>query len=282
MKTPEHVEYMAFPRMVALSEVVWSANKHKDFDNFRNRLVNYHKRLDAKNVNYANHLFEVNGTSKIENGSSYMILETSSNDKTIRYTLDGTEPTSSSTVYKKPLLIDKSLTIKAAAFDASTKVSTVFDESIKIHKAVGKKITYSVKAHEKYNAGGEIALINGISGSNKRYGDKEWLGFNGTDVEITIDLEKEMNINSITTRFHNGNGQWIYAPSQVIVSFPGNEEYLPIDLEHSEDKIVDLKLDTKIFTRYVKLKIVNFGIIPDGRQGAGHKPWTFIDEIIIE
>ena len=30
------------------------------------------------------------------------------------------------------------------------------------------------------------------------------------------------------------------------------------------------------------LKIPNYGIIPQGKQGAGHKAWTFIDEIIIE
>ena len=84
------------------------------------------------------------------------------------------------------------------------------------------------------------------------------------------------------TRFNNQKGSWIYAPSQVIVTFPGNEEFLPIELEESEEKIVDLKLETKIFTRFVKLKLVNFGVIPDGKQGAGHKPWIFIDEIIIE
>jgi hexosaminidase len=153
---------------------------------------------------------------------------------------------------------------------------------IKMHKAVGKKITFDIAPNEKYNAGGNSALINGISGDNKRYGDKEWLGFDGKDVEITIDLGKEMNINSISTRFNNQIGSWIYAPSQVIVTFPGSEEFLPIELEESEEKIVDLKLETKVFTRFVKLKLVNFGIIPDGRQGAGHKPWLFIDEIIIE
>jgi hexosaminidase len=33
--------------------------------------------------------------------------------------------------------------------------------------------------------------------------------------------------------------------------------------------------------RYVKLKVKNYGTIPDGKQGAGNKAWTFIDEIII-
>ena len=31
----------------------------------------------------------------------------------------------------------------------------------------------------------------------------------------------------------------------------------------------------------VILVIPNYGIIPEGKQGAGNKAWTFIDEIII-
>ena len=284
MKDSKQVEYMAFPRMIALSEVVWSDNKNKDFENFKTRLEFYQKRLDARDVNYANHLYEVLGNSKIKNGASYMTLKTSSNtnSKTIRYTLDGTKPTMNSSVYKKPLAIDKSLTINAASFDSEKQVSAIFKETIKMHKAVGKKITFDVAPSEKYNSGGNAALINGISGSDKRYGDKQWLGFDGKDVEITIDLGKKMNINSIKTRFNNQKGSWIYAPKQVIVSFPGNEEFLPIELDEKDEKIVDLKLETKIFTQFIKLKLVNFGIIPDGRQGAGHKPWIFIDEIIVE
>ncbi|MGK0421917.1 MAG: hexosaminidase [Polaribacter sp.] len=32
----------------------------------------------------------------------------------------------------------------------------------------------------------------------------------------------------------------------------------------------------------LKITIPNYGIIPEGKQGAGHKAWTFIDEIIVE
>jgi hexosaminidase len=282
MQTSKQVEYMAFPRMIALSEVVWSSNEHKNFENFRNRLEFYQQRLDARDVNYANHLYEVTGNSNIENGVSFVELTTSSNQKTIRFTTDGTEPTLTSTPYTNPIKIEKSVTIKAAAFNETSKISGVFEQTIRIHKAVGKKISFNVAPNEKYNAGGTSALINGIQGSDKRYGDKQWLGFDGKDVEITIDLGEETEINSITTRFNNQIGSWIYAPSQVIVSFPGTDEYLPIELEPSEEKIVDLKLETKIVTRFVKLKILNPGIIADGKQGAGHLPWMFIDEIIIE
>lgn len=282
MKTSKQVEYMAFPRMVALSEVVWSANKNKDFGDFRNRLEYYQERLDARDVNYANHLYEVKGKSEIKEGNSFVILETSSKDKTIRYNLDGTNPTVTSAVYNQPIKIDKSVVVKAAAFNETAQVSGIYEKTINLHKAVGKSISFSVAPDGRYNSGGTIALINGTNGNNKRYGDKEWLGFDGKDVEITIDLGKKMDVNTITTRFNNSKGSWIYAPSQVVVSFPGNDEFLPIELESSDEKIVDLKLETKINTQFVKLKIINYGLIPDGKQGAGNRAWLFIDEIIID
>ena len=35
-------------------------------------------------------------------------------------------------------------------------------------------------------------------------------------------------------------------------------------------------------TTQLKITIPNYGVIEEGKQGAGHKAWTFIDEIIIE
>jgi hexosaminidase len=46
------VEYMAFPRLSALAEVVWTPSQHKAYDEFRSRLGTHLKRLDALDVNY--------------------------------------------------------------------------------------------------------------------------------------------------------------------------------------------------------------------------------------
>ena len=282
MQTPEKVEYMAFPRMIALSEVVWSSSENKNYENFKNRLIVYQQRLDQLKVNYANHLYEISGNGSFKNNQLFYDLKASSGDKTIRFTVDGTNPTSNSTVFTNPILIDKNTVIKAASFNNDVIISTIFSETINKHKAIGKQISLSVKPHKAYNAGGKQALINGVSGSNKRYGDKEWLGFSGDDVEITITFNKPTEINSIATRFYNGNGQWIYAPKQVLISFDGSD-FEGYEIGVSEELLVNFnqtfkhKKATKI-----QVKIPNYGIIPEGKQGAGHKAWTFIDEIILE
>jgi hexosaminidase len=50
--TPEHMEYMAFPRASALSEVAWSPEATHDFKEFRGRLQTHLERLDHLDVNY--------------------------------------------------------------------------------------------------------------------------------------------------------------------------------------------------------------------------------------
>jgi hexosaminidase len=52
IKTADHVEYMAFPRMLAMSEVVWSPAEVRDWSSFTWRLGSQLRRLDFLGVNY--------------------------------------------------------------------------------------------------------------------------------------------------------------------------------------------------------------------------------------
>ncbi len=49
---PKHVEYMAYPRLCALSEVAWSPGEGKDFAGFKGRLATHLHRLQALDVNF--------------------------------------------------------------------------------------------------------------------------------------------------------------------------------------------------------------------------------------
>ena len=290
MKNSEKVEYMAFPRMLALSEVVWSKKENKDYKDFVKRLEHFNKRLDAKNIKYANHLYEVKGNLININGKLSYKLSTTTN-KEIRYSLDSENI---NLPYKNPISIDTSLKLNAAVFDENNnKLGKTFNQNINLHKAVGATILLNKEPHPSYNTGGKEALINGISGNNKRFGDSEWLGFWGDDVEITIEFDKPTEINSISTRFYNGNGQWIYAPERVYVVFFQNDGRMISSVQKLTEREAllvnfDLKLDeilskeTKILFDSIKVKIPNYGKIPEGKQGAGNKAWTFLDEIIVE
>ena len=53
----------------------------------------------------------------------------------------------------------------------------------------------------------------------------------------------------------------------ILVDF----KFIFLELNPNKEKINSLKII-----------IPNYGIIPEGKQGSGHKAWTFIDEIIVE
>jgi hexosaminidase len=54
--TPEHVEYMMYPRACAIAEVAWSAKENRNYEDFLTRLDTHFKHLDAWDVHYAKHL----------------------------------------------------------------------------------------------------------------------------------------------------------------------------------------------------------------------------------
>lgn len=284
----KQVEYMAFPRAIAMSEVLWTSEIHKDYSDFVKRLEHFHKRMDTMNVNYANHLYEIKGEiQSTENGVQF-VLKSESSSNPIFYTTDGSNPTSQSVNYENPIIVLEDLQLKAAVYDETGKqLSSIFEETIKMHKAVGKKIKLSVEPSKVYSGSGAAGLINGIQGSNKRYGDKEWLGFWGDDLIVEIDLGVATPINKISTRFYDAIGQWIYAPSIVEVAVFDNEKN---SLTNHNGTLVDGGKNLKnlevrfenLEARFINITIKNYGTIPDGAQGAGHKAWLFIDEVFVK
>lgn len=52
ISTPEYLDYMTFPRAIALSEIGWSPKGSRNFSDFQRRMQEHYKRLDKLNVNY--------------------------------------------------------------------------------------------------------------------------------------------------------------------------------------------------------------------------------------
>ena len=280
MATKEQVEYMVFPRIVAMSEVVWSGaakNIEEDYTNFLSRLEQYLERLDVKNINYANHLYDLEGGVIKKQGAVSYALTTPTKGKEIKYRLN----TAQEQIYTSPLSISQDAIITGQVYKEGKKVGRTFTDTIHYHKAINASVSLNVAPHSAYGAGGSSALINGVSGSNTRYGDKEWLGFWGDDLKITITFAKPTKISKISTRFYNANGQWVYAPKAIEVQTDFGT--LPvIKLPATDQTILDVNLKASGTTSFIKISVPSFGSIPDGLQGAGNKAWTFIDEIVVE
>ena len=109
LKTPALVEYMAYPRALALAEVTWSPRESRSWQSFTARLPHALRSLDRMRVNYR--LPDVVGLAgdrlTLEDEITVR-LSTAVPDGVIRYTTDGSDPTPSSTLYRAPVTISLS------------------------------------------------------------------------------------------------------------------------------------------------------------------------------
>ncbi len=163
-------------------------------------------------------------------------------------------------------------------------ISLTASKVVKKHKALHAGISLSTEPHTAYASGKKEALVNGITGSDKQFKDNQWVGFQGEDVEMVIDLKKRQPIKNVVMRFFNAEKEWIYAPKTIYFLFSDNgKQYRGIqrvDLRRGPNKVITMKKsfqNTK--ARYIKMMVVKYGKIPRGKKGAGKQAWTFLDEV---
>ena len=129
ISTPWYAEYMLLPRMMALSEVVWSPKEARNWNSFVARLPAQFARLDAMGMNYR--VPEPGGLGSdrlaLEGRTTVTITEPFPGSD-VRYTTDGSEPTRSSPRYTAPLelnIAQAPVVVSARAFLPNGRASGV-------------------------------------------------------------------------------------------------------------------------------------------------------------
>jgi hexosaminidase len=285
---PDQVEYMAIPRMLALSEVLWSEKGKRDYDAFVQRLLFHFKLLDNINCNYSKSIYKItfsikpdenyNGiwaymSSPFENDNFYFAI--SSNAE--QYLMEGT--------YKNPIAISSSCKVSGVSEKLKPEAKNYNSISISFNKATGKKISLTSPPSKKYAADGAFTLVNGIVATTKpNWAANEWLGFEGTDCETMIDLGKTDTIKKITVGYLEDKLSWIWAAGSVeVFASADGINFMKIDLQtFQKDERNAILSFVPFTTQCIKLKIKNYGDIPSGNPGAGKRAWLFVDEISIE
>ncbi|OPC17465.1 beta-N-acetylhexosaminidase [Elizabethkingia meningoseptica] len=278
--TTNHVEYMVFPRALALAEVNWTPKENKNVDDFKKRLQSHYSILQKLQVNYYRPSYNINGIVAYDenSGINTVTLKTEQFDASnIKYTTDGNEPTENSFNYKEPLIFTTSGKLKAAYFMKGIKVGPVLEMDIDKHKAIGKKVIYNNK-WDGYEAQKEKTLTNGVFGG-LTYHDKQWQGFT-RDLDVVVDFEKKEIINSIAMRFMQITGPGVYMPGEMkILSSDDGVNFKELgvvknDIPDTESKLTfkrfELKLKTPVQTHFLRI------IARNTKKG-----YLFTDEIIV-
>jgi hexosaminidase len=99
-----HLEYMLWPRALAIAESVWSPKDKKDWDDFSARVEEQLPRFDEAHIKYAPSMYDPTFTaSKDENGKLKIELSTEIKDLQIHYSFDNSFPDNYYPTYSTPL-----------------------------------------------------------------------------------------------------------------------------------------------------------------------------------
>jgi len=288
--TKEHMQYMAFPRMAAMAEVLWTNKEQRNWNNFSKRTGHMIKRYDAMGLNYAKSMYTVQFESVFNETEKAIALDlhTEVPDADIYYTTDGSEPSLSSNKYEEAVTIDASLKITAAAFVDNKKAGKNSRINFKLHHATARPVKYLSKPHKRYAGYSEITLVNSLRGS-RNFSDGKWQGFEGDNLEVVIDLEKERELTNVSVGCLHQTGSWIFLPKEikVLTSLDGESfteagstiNNVPLQ---GETQVMDFNVNIAGVARFVKVIVVNQGQVPEWHSAAGSPSWLFVDEVIVE
>ena len=290
MPTFKQMQYMALPRLAALSEVQWSQPSLKDYNSFTNRLTEFTHLYDRLGYNYAKHLYNVAIHVDSDNKWREILIHmTTAGNAEIRYTLDGTEPTANSTLYTGAIVLQKSAKIRAAAF-RDGKRSSVTSQDISFNKATACPVELLQPTHKNYTYNGGATLTDGLLG-DKGFGTGRWLGFSGNDLEAVIDLKQNTDVSSVSLNTCVDKGSWIFDARNIEVSVSADgktftkvaSKSLPALEEQTPDNIYTYELTfPQTTTRYVKVTATSEHNIPEWHGGKGKPAFLFVDEISIK
>lgn len=279
--------FMLYPRAMAIAENGWTKTK-TGFDHFTNRVTSWKPLLKQKGLNFSDHLYNIQITSKpIAGGINVSIGGVGAAYKIV-YNTNGKLPNVNDQIYTGPITITGDANLQAGVL-VNNKITDVATAAFSINKATGATIVSLVIAPKApYNKSGNTGFINGILANDARFSDGEWLAWEGKSIDATLDLGAATTITQITTRFINSRGSWIHLPTSVeVLGSVDGKTFTRLGLQQNFDTSKEGNLPV-LFTmpstsvRYIQLIAHPVAIIPAGFAGAGNPSWLFMDELIIK
>ena len=288
----ETVDSKLFPRILALAEVFWNNPLNRNYDEFYSRVQNSYKDLSALGIQFGREgkIFTPSTTYDDSKKEFTLAIEQGQHGIQIRYTINANEPDVNSPLYSCPITINKTSVVKIAAFKDAHSIGKLYSLSFNFHKALNSKITLTNPYDERYRAGGENGLINGVRGTDN-FRDGSWQGFEGVDFEAVIDLGMEKEITKVNPRFFFDSNSWIFLPVKVEVSLSvdnynfSDTKTIVNDVPQKNSEILQKDFPAefgKQKARFIKVKAASIKKCPDWHPGVGGKAWLMIDEIVVE
>ena len=286
--TPELAEYMIWPRATALAEVLWTPADQKNYADFIRRLPTHFERLSTLQVNYARTVYDALPSAQpTADGHVNVTLTANPLGTAIRYTLDGSIPSGESALYENPFVLDRSTTVRTAAFRQGKPLSELakLKTEFIVSKATGKTYRH-LAAPTTGRPDPNYRLTDGTTGSMGGYEVAGVVSFRG-DLNVVLDLGEQKPVEGVQVGFLKYTAKNICLPRQVDIAVSADGHTFQSVLtaktnaaENGQRAFVRLPFDFAPTTaRYIQIIARNVGRVPAGLRNPGQAAQLAVDEI---
>lgn len=283
----KELDRKTFPRLLAMSEVLWTYRKDK-FENFQNRVEDHYPVLSRLDVDYGIESSPVRLSSKINNRKIKAVVN--SKIKNLEFTYQWNNEEAKPIKKNGEIEIAKSGELTLQAYKNGKKYGDQKVEKFAVHLGLNSNIDYQYMYSLSYQAEGLSSLINGRLGSLD-FKDGQWQGFSGKNLDVILSLDSLTSINKVSMNFYQYINSWIVVPSYI--SIMSSKDSLNWEIIKSVDSIGEIRKRGKFISsisfdsletdaKYLKIFAKNYGKLPSWHEAAGAESWLFIDEIIVE
>jgi hexosaminidase len=288
-----NLELMAFPRLLALAEVLWSSQP-RDSAAFHARLENDQlPRLLAMGVATGpadRDIVRVRVQYDSVSRAPRVRTEYGAPGVIVRMTSDGAVPRGySPPVADSTRLVGEGIR-RLQAFHGNEPILAERRVTLVRNTALGKHVTAAVPPSTQYPGTGAWNLTDGIAGSAD-HADGLWQGWWGPDVDVVVDLESPQPVDTIRVTFLQNVRAWIVFPSSVefAVSDDGVawrpvatiENDVPVEREGVLLHAFEAVTSVRTRARFIRVVGHNAGVLPAWHPGAGRRSWLFADEVVV-
>ncbi|MFS0490438.1 beta-N-acetylhexosaminidase [Leadbetterella byssophila] len=275
IRTEAQVEYMLFPRILAVAELGWSKKK-TGYSDFALRVYERLKQWPdlRASSSYLNVKFKV-----VQEDGLKLALIPSVPLGTIKYKSPG-ELWGGAKTYEGPIPLKGEQEIEAALFMGEER-SKIYRTKYVPSLVTGLTYSYGQTPRREVYKG---LLTDGQRGDIKNF--DEWVGFEGKDANIYLELKDVQKVKKLVLGVLVEEGSWIKMPALVnVYGSKDGQKYeslgstTPISKEGAGEVLVKLKRKK---VKYIKVEAKNAGPWPVGHAFEGLPTWVFLDEISLE
>lgn len=289
------VDGMLFPRLLAMSEVLWTYPKERKFDLFYERVNTHYNRLEALHVDFGFPAVPVKLESVALAVRKIQITPVKSFDGvSVSYQLHKNPdvsftPSDKYIPFTDAILIDEPARLICKASFQGKNYREDLVRSFDPHLGVSKPLQLSYELSPYYPGGGANGLADGNLGSTN-FRDGFWQAVAGQNMEVVLDLGRSQTISSVSSNWFHYANAWIFRPSHVTYLMSENgkdwEELKDIATAIPEQTSGELIIPfifsfEKRNARYIKMIAYNNGPCPAWHDAPGEPSWLFCDELIV-